>query len=238
MPNVRPYRPARQNVWRLIEGQYRPATQKIVDTSAEQEALEHLLEASKPAIPAECAHLDYQFSAPFRYGCYPHNSRFRRQGPTPGVFYASEHALTAALEAAWITVKFYRASPDTVIPRTARNHTAIQADIQVPVALDLTHPQMAGQGDWTHVSNYNDCLDLADQVRTENCELLRYQSVRDPEARANIAVLTCRAFAQPAPVQTQTWHLFFTADRVIIDNETLRQRFEYLVGEGRFEPVT
>ncbi|UPY37278.1 hypothetical protein [Sediminicoccus sp. KRV36] len=37
---------------------------------------------------------------------------------------------------------------------------------------------------------------------------LRYESVRDPERRANIALLDCAAFAEAAPRDSQSWWIF------------------------------
>ncbi|WP_370241354.1 RES family NAD+ phosphorylase [Pararhodobacter marinus] len=231
------YEPYLGNVWRLIEGQYRPATRKITDSVVEQSRLETLLDATKPTIPEECAHLDYQFSTPFRYGCYPRDSRFRRAGPTPGVYYAAEDPLTAAIESAWGSVAFFRASPGTPLPTIPRACSAILAEIRAPVALDLTAPGNAALGRWTDPVDYGDCLDLADQARARGGEAIRYTSVRDPLARANVAVLTCAAFARPEPLTSQTWHLHLTGDRVVLTNESLRQTQEYRVGAQALEPA-
>lgn len=234
MPPALRFEAWRGNFWRLIEGQYRPATLKIVDSAAEQDRLEALLEASKPAIPPECAHLDYQFSAPFRYGPYPHDSRFRRAGRTPGVFYAAETPLTAALESAWWLVRFYRASPDTPLPTISSAHTAILAEIHVPLAVDLTAPDNAALGRWDDPEDYTECLDMAESVRQQGCEAIRYASARDPGRGRNLAVLTCRAFAQPGPVDRQTWHILMRPGRVFLHNETLRQQHEVGIGDTGF----
>lgn len=42
----------------------------------------------------------------------------------------------------------------------------------------------------------------------------------------NLAVLRCRAFAQPRPVDGQSWHLYLMRERVVLTNETLRQMYE------------
>ena len=87
--------------WRIVESQSRVSTMKLVDTSDEQEALEWLLDRTKPPVPSECRHLDYLLFTPFRYGApYPHGSRLRRAGFTAGVFYASETPTTAVAEMA------------------------------------------------------------------------------------------------------------------------------------------
>src|SRR5690606_23673868 len=103
--------------WRLVEAQHRVSTLKLVDTHDEQALLEELVEETKPAIPAECRHLDYLLATPFRYGSvYPQGSRFRRAGRTRGVFYAAEQVATAVAEMAFYRLLFFADSPDTPWP--------------------------------------------------------------------------------------------------------------------------
>src|SRR5690348_2120314 len=62
--------------WRAVEAQHRVSTAKLTDNLDEQERLETLIEAAKPAIPIECRHLHYLLATPFRYGApYPVGSR-------------------------------------------------------------------------------------------------------------------------------------------------------------------
>lgn len=220
----------------MIEGQYRPATMRIVDTDHEQSVLEDILENSKPPVPEPCQHLDYQFWSPFRYGRYPRASRFRRAGPTPGVWYGSEDVLTAVAESAWGALRFYAASPDTPTPRWPVEHTAVMADIRAEKAVDLTGPDMADQGNWTDPDNYADCLALADRVRAQGCQMIRYASARHPGHAPNVAILDCAAFAQPAPIASQTWHLMLRPNLVRAHCETLRQRHMFAVGEKQLLP--
>lgn len=225
-----PVAPYGGRVWRLIEGQYRVATVRITDTDAEQQLLEQLLEDTKPRVPAACAHLDYQFWSPFRYGNYPRASRFRRAGPTPGVWYGAEKVLTAVCETVWGAIKFYAASPDTPLPRRPVAHTAVLADIQTPLAVDLTDPAWAGLGRWTDPDDYADCLALADTLRGRGAEAIRYRSVRDPGQGANIAVLTCPAFAKPHPVSRQSWQIMLTPGLIRAHCETTRQQHSFGIG--------
>ncbi|WP_158275522.1 RES family NAD+ phosphorylase [Maritimibacter sp. 55A14] len=226
-----PCGPYRGNLWRMIEGQSKLSTMRIVDTNAEQDLLEHLLEEAKPPVPVPCRHLDYRLWSPFRYGRYPRDSRFRRAGQTPGVWYGAEHVLTAMIEAAWGALRFFAASPGTPMPRRPVEHTAVQADIRTPRALDLTAPEMSGQGCWTDPEDYADCLAVAERLHAEEGGAIRYASVRDPLHRANVAVLDCAAFAQPAPIALQTWHLLLSPVSVRAHCETLRQRHMFRVGE-------
>ncbi len=227
-------RPYAKGLWRIIEGQYRSSTIRIVDTFEEHDVLEAMLEASKPPVPEDCQHLDYQFWSPFRYGCYPRDSRFRRRGRTPGVWYGSEAPLTALCEMIWGALGFFRASEGTPLPRRAIEYTAVQADIQTPFALDLTAPDWAGQGDWMAPQDYSDCLRLADALRAAGGEAIRYASVRAPDHAANVAVLTCRAFVKPRPIRQQTWHVLYTEPLVRASCETKKTRFTFEVGVDKF----
>jgi len=217
----------RHNVWRVIEAQSRSSTLRLVDTFAEHDVLEALLEASKPPVPEPCRHLSYQFWSPFRYGRYPSASRFRRAGRTPGVWYGAEEPLTAISETIWGRLGFFAASPDTPLPRRPIEHTAVMADIRAERGLDLTAPGLVGAGRWDDPADYADCLDLADRARGAGGEVIVYRSVRHPEPARNVAVLSCAAFAQPAPIQLQTWHITYGDALVRVSCETLKQRFTF-----------
>jgi hypothetical protein len=184
---------------------------KLVDTLAEQALLEDELEATKPPLPPECVHLDYLLATPFRYGRYPGNSRFRREGYSPGVFYASEHVETAVAETAFYRLLFFVESPGTPWPRNALEFTAFEARYATTNAIDLTAAPFVEQAaSWTHLSDYSACLDLADKAGEAGVELIRYRSVRDPEGGANLALLSCACFALPRPVHMTTWRLHFS----------------------------
>jgi hypothetical protein len=243
MPRVRQFdaaalaagsQPLKAGLWRVIEGQYRSSTLRIVDTFAEHDVLEAMLEAAKPPVPPECQHLDYQFWSPFRYGCYPHDSRFRRQGRTAGVWYGSEAPLTAICEMIWGMLRFFRASQGTPLPRRAVEYTAVQAQVEAPFALDLTAPDWMARGDWMAASDYSDCLALADAYRANGGEAIRYASVRHPDHAANVAVLTCRAFAKPRPVAVQTWHVLYSDALQRAVNETEGARYMLEVAGSKF----
>ena len=201
--------------WRVVESQYRISTLKLVDTLAEQERLEELLEESKPRLPAECAGLHYLLSTPFRYGApYPRGSRFRRPGHTPGVFYASRTAATAVTETAFHRLLFFADSPGTSWPDNAGEFTAFSARYRSAAVLDLTAaPLDRDRATWAHPTDYSACQALAETARTAGLEVLRYPSARDAGG-TNIALLTCRAFGSKAPVDRQTWRIHLGASGV------------------------
>ncbi|GAC1557359.1 MAG: RES family NAD+ phosphorylase [Beijerinckiaceae bacterium] len=195
--------------WRLVEAQHRVSTLKLTDTLAEQALLEDLLEETKPPLPPEAQGLHYLMAAPFRYGAiYPHGSRFRRAGRTPGVFYGAELPRTAAAELAFYRLLFYAESPRTPWPSNAGEYTAFSAPVQTVSALDLTVPPLSRDHKaWTDPQNYEHCQALADAARAAAIELIRYRSVRDPNRGANLALLSPAAFTTREPLAFDTWRI-------------------------------
>jgi hypothetical protein len=196
----------------VVEAQYRISTLKLVDTLSEQERLEQLLDETKPPVPPECRRLDYLLATPFRYGSpYPHGSRFRRPGLSPGVFYASKTAATAVAEMAFHRLLFFADSPETPWPANAGEYTAFSVRYKTAAGLDLATPPLdRHRTAWMHPTDYGPCQALADQARLAEVEVLRYHSARDarqPAAGVNIAVLTCRAFASRAPLDRHSWRI-------------------------------
>lgn len=203
-------------VWRLVEAQHRVSTLKLVDTLEEQALLEDLLEESKPTLPPECAGLDYLLATPFRYGAvYPHGSRFRRAGRTPGVFYAAEAVTTALAEMAFYRLLFYAESPSTPFPANAADFTAFSAAVATQAAIDLTLPPLESDRErWSDPTDYAACQALADAARPAGIEAIRYASVRDPLGGANVALLSARVFSGQRPLERQTWRIRLSAHGV------------------------
>jgi hypothetical protein len=204
-------RPLSGTCWRIVESQHRISTLKLVDTLAEQERLEQILEESKPPVPRDCRHLHYLLATPFRYGApYPLGSRFRRAGMTPGVFHAARRPATTVAEMAFHRLLFYTDSPDTPWPDNPAEYTAFSVRYRTAAGLDLTAaPLDKDRQLWMHPTDYERCQALAESARTAGVDVLRYASARDPapEGGINIALMTCRAFASRAPLERQTWYL-------------------------------
>jgi hypothetical protein len=77
----------------MVEAQHIASTMKLVDTAAEQDLLEEIIEAHKPPLPEEARALDYLLAAPFRYTPFAPGSRFRSPADA-GVFYGAESVRT------------------------------------------------------------------------------------------------------------------------------------------------
>ena len=208
-------RPYVRRLWRAVEAQHRASTMRITDTLEEQAILERLIEEAKPLVPPECRHLHYLLSTPFRYAPYPHGSRFRRARQREGVFYASERVETALAETAFHRLLFYLEAPVARLPARPTEHTAFRVPVASARLIDLTSPPFArASAAWRDPVDYRPCQDLADAARASRMEAIRYSSVRDPERRANVALLSPKAFAANAPDATETWRVFVRADAV------------------------
>ncbi len=201
-------------VWRVVEAQNIVSTRKLVDSLAEQELLEELIEASKPALPQECRHLHYLLATPFRYGRQVRPTRFRGPGD-PGVFYASERVETAVVEMAFYRLLFFAESPGTSWPDRALEYTAFQVRLATDRALDLTRPPFSRDAAfWARPDDHFACQALGRSAREAGIQVIRYASVRDRPSGRNVAVLSCLAFARPEPVAVESWRLLFMGDRV------------------------
>jgi hypothetical protein len=214
--------------WRLVEAQHIVSTLKLVESLDDQSLIEDLIEETKPPVPIECRHLHYLLSTPFRYATYPHGSRFRRAGNTLGVYYAAEHSETAVTELAFYRLLFFAESPGTPWPTNPSEYTAFSAAVRTDKLLDLTIPPLARDKVlWTALTDYTATRDIAENARAASIEIIRYQSVRDMQARANLAVLTCRAFVDPQPVDKQTWHIYLSSSGIQAVCEFPKHRVEF-----------
>jgi len=193
-------------VWRVVEAQHRISTNRLAVNSDDQALLELLVDRVKPALPPAARGLHYLLATPFRYG-HSRASRFRRAGERPGIFYASEHIATAVAEAAWWRLYFLSRSPGLEPPRATIEHTAFTIAIKATRALDLTKPPFVkATALWMAPDDYSACQRFAAAARGIGTQLIRYHSVRDPEHRANAALLDPAAFVENSPQIEQTWH--------------------------------
>lgn len=200
-------------VWRAVEGQHAVATMALVDSLAEQHALERILDAGKPPVPPDAAHLHYLLFTPFRYAPPPGGSRFR--APTdPGVFYAADAVRTACAELGYWRWRHLTDSP-TLAAMPIRPQTVFRVKLAART-VDLRRPPFdADRTEWTDPSDYSACQRFGGIAREAGVEAIRYASVRDPQRGGNCAVLAWSAFAHPAPVEAQTWSLAVTRERVV-----------------------
>lgn len=199
-------------VWRAVEGQHVVATMALVDSLAEQHALERVLEEGKPPVPRGAEHLHYLLFTPFRYAPPPGGSRFR--APTdPGVFYGADAVRTACAELGYWRWRHLTDSP-ALAAMPVRPQTVFRVRLRART-VDLRRPPfVADRAVWTDPADYAGCQRFGGVAREADVEAIRYESVRDPRRGGNCAVLAWSAFAQPAPDEAQTWSLAVTRERV------------------------
>ena len=202
----------RLDLWRAVEAQHRVSTMALVDTVAEQEILESLLDASKPPLPTGSEALHWLLFTPFRYPPPPKGSRFR--GPAdPGVFYGADHIRTACAELGYWRWRFLCDSPalETIdaMPQTLFRVavTGLTIDLRAP-------PFDADRERWIDPASYKATQSIAVAARAAGIDIIRYESVRDTEHGGCGAVLSVRAFADRQPLETQTWWLALSRERV------------------------
>lgn len=200
-------------LWRAVEAQHRVATTPLVDTLNEQALLEDILESSKPPLPPTARPLHYLLFTPFRYPPLPRGSRFR--GPAdPGVFYGADEVRTACAELGYWRWKVLADSPEVgAIPPVQQ--TLFRAAV-AGRTIDLrSRPYAARRKQWTHPGDYSACQALAREARAGGVDIIRYESVRDPQAGGCGAVLTPSAFTHVAPLELQTWSIAVFPHRVV-----------------------
>ena len=205
--------PLRHDLWRAVEAQHVVATMALVDTLAEQHALERILDAGKPAVPGGARRLHYLLFTPFRYAPPPGGSRFR--GPTDtGVFYGADEVRTACAELGYWRWRHLLEAP-ALSAMPAKPQTVFRARLAT-TAVDLRVPPFARDRDvWTSADEYAGTQRFGVTAREAGIGTIRYESVRDPQHGGCAAVLAWDAFARPSPVEQQTWMLLVTRDRVV-----------------------
>lgn len=219
-------RPARAEPWRAVESQHRASTLPLVDSLAEQELLENLIEQVKPPLPATARGLDYLLATPFRYPPSPSGSRFR----TPvdvGVFYAADELRTACAEAGYWRWRFMMDSP-ALLEIPTMSQTLFQSSIQGSMIDLRAKPFVKHRSRWTHPTDYSHCHAIAKLAREAQVQMIAYESVRDPEHGGCVAVLAPDAFARRTPTKKESWLLTVTKNRVYWQSEARDTAFEFV----------
>ena len=207
-------RPYAGLLYRIVEGQHLIATNRLAAGLPEQARLEQLVATVKPAMPAAAARKDPLLGTPFRYG-HRVASRFRRAGERPGIFYAAEAEGVVIAEASHHRLAFLSRSPGLLLPAAAIEYTVFTTNARAAAALDLTVPPLdADRARWTDPADDSACQALGTAARAAGADAIRYESVRDPDRRACVAVLSPAALPDTAPRMTATWRLQFDGTRL------------------------
>ena len=209
-------RPLRTRAWRVVEAQHAFATLKLVDSVAEQDLLEQLIDGVKPPKPVgpEFARLHYLLSTPFRYPPLPHGSRFGTRAER-GIWYGSEQIMTALAEKAYYALLFLEGTT-AAINEVQREYSAFAIGIRSARGVDLCGRRFArARAAITSPSRYDASQALGRAMRAAGVEAFRYPSARDPDHRPNVGVFTPAAFAtRRLPAAYQSWHCSASREQV------------------------
>lgn len=197
--------------YRVVETQQYGGLRKTVDSDAEQDVLQELIESVKPTIPQEYEELHYLLYTPFRYpSSYP--SRFRT-GTDKGIFYgALDNMQIAFAESAY---HYFLRLSESEAP--IKQHTTFMASFKFEVktnfGIDLTQSPFSEYKDnICHLRDYTSAQGLCHFMRDDNIEAFIYDSVR--HEGKNIAILSPKAFAKKKPDDIIEWHCFTDADNI------------------------
>lgn len=208
-PSPTHFAPVTGLVWRIVESQNRISSDRLVDDPDDQPLLENLIEEVKPPIPEEARHLPELLATPFRYW-HEVASRFRRANEKPGILYTSELETTAVAEKAYYRLKFLSRSPDAVASKNIIEHTSFTVRTEARQALDLTaSPYVERRPDWIDPDDYTRCQNFAAAAREIETQAIRYESVRDPAAQANVAIFDPAVVDGDSLQIVRSWHLRF-----------------------------
>jgi hypothetical protein len=208
---------------------------KLTDSLEDQAILEDLIEETKPPVPPNCDGLGFLPMTPFRYSRQnPWGSRFRRPNAEAGVFYAAEHPETAIAETVFHRLRFFADSPETPWPENAAEYTAFSVEVRSERAIDLTEFPPDELTDILDPADYRAGQALSERAREAGIELIKYPSVRAPDHRANLAILSPAAFAKSEPIDRQTWRIYLDSNgaRAICESPNLSLAF----GRDAFDP--
>ncbi len=191
-----------RELWRAVEAQHIIATMKLADTVADQDLLEQMLEASKPALPAGAQGHHYLLTTPFRYRS-PYPSRFRTPSE-PGVWYGAETLRTACVETAYWRWRFIVDSDGLRGQEVITEHTLFAATV-CGRAIDLaSSPWAEMRGSWTDAVDYSACHQVARAAREHEVQWIRYSSARDTEGHCG-AVFEPGCLTLESLTRQQTW---------------------------------
>ena len=213
---------ARRRLWRAVEAQHIASTLRLVANVEEQLMLERLLDQSKPPLPSEASDLHYLLSTPFRYSS-PIGSRFRAPADS-GIWYGAEAQRTACAELGFWRWRFLIDS-DALQSIGPSPQTVFRAGIDGRM-VDLTQsPFRRSRTDWTHPDDYGPTQGFARVARQAIIDAIRYESVRDPEHGAAVAVLRPSCFKPRKPLEQRTW--FLTVRRAAVIWQREGETFEF-----------
>ena len=220
----------------MVEGQHVVSTRKLVDSDAEQQRLEELLEVSKPPVPAgpEFRGLHYLLSTPFRYPPLRHGSRFgsRRER---GIWYGADERSTALAETAYYRLVFREGTAGALGP-VAVDLSAFTVKVAADRGVDLTEaPFSEFEQVISSPTRYDESQQLGLEMRQAGVEMFRYRSARDPDGGSNLGIFTPEVFSERQPSEPEIWYCVTSENRVELSRRTVFEKESLRFSRESFE---
>jgi len=231
--NLRQYDGA---IWRVVEAQHRNATRRLVDSDAEQELLESLIDRAKPPSPAgpEFEGLHYLLLTPFRHPPLVHGSRFGTRAE-PGIWYGSRTRATAFAEKAYYLLLFLEGTTAELTPLET-DVSIFQAAYDTRRGVDLTRGAFARyRALISSPSEYGASQALGREMRADGVEAFLYASARDPEHGANVGLFVREALASRRPSVPESWRCVVTRDGAFVTKEDVFRSASFAFKRRVFE---
>lgn len=184
-----PFRRLRGTLLRCVESQEQVATNSLVDSAAEQQVLEELLERSKPPLRPGTEGMPYLLQTPFRYPPLPHGSRFGGRFE-PSILYGSRELDTVLAETAFYRFWFWSGMTVPPARELTTQHSVFAAGYATRRGLRLQEPPFAAhEAALRDPADYRETQALGTAMRAAGVEAFEYVSARDPERGVNVGLV-------------------------------------------------
>ncbi len=220
------------DAWRVVEPQHLVATRKLVDSDAEQQVLEELIESTKPPLPA--GRLHFLLTTPFRYPPLRHGSRFGTRAQR-GIWYGSVAQRTAFAETAYYRLLFLEGTAAELAPLHVEL-SAFRASFRSDRGVDLAAlPFAAFRDRISSPVDYRESQRLGYEMREAGVYVFRYWSARDRQGGLNVGLFNPKGFSSRKPSVPETWHCVAARDGVETTKKDVFARVSFRFARGEFE---
>ena len=194
----------------MVEAQFRNSTRKLVDSDAEQEVLEELIDRrAKLPVPAGFEGLHYLLYTPFRHPPLRNGSRFGTRMER-GILYGARELPTALAEVAYYRLVFLEGS-SADLGDLHLDLTAFWFAISAARGVDLSERPFSGhEAQISSPTRYAAAQRLGAEMRGAGVQACLYVSARAEGRRLNVAVFE-NVFRPGRPLREEPWNC--TANR-------------------------
>lgn len=213
--------------WRVVENQMQSTTRPLVDSVAEHDLLEELLEQTKPLQLLTEIEYHYLLKTPFRYPPLKYGSRFGTEDKR-GIWHGSFAVKTALTEVGYYRMRFLK-DTEAKIDFLFLTFTAFSVNIKSEHGLDLSQAPFNNYKDKiSDPTTYQYSQHLGNCMREHGVNVFYYFSARDVDSSLNVGVFSPIAFASKKPnSDQQTWNCFCTKEKVEFLNSSIFESTKY-----------